>query len=373
MRIAVVGPLELPSTQGGMTRHCEELYSRLAARGHDVTVLCQIPRAGPDGRFRGMRLRRVPGTRLPGWERLGYSLVASLQATLGPYDVVHYHSFASCGFCLLPRLRRKRVVVTVHRLEWQDEKWGLFARSFLRWSERAAMRSADLVIAVSQNFAEDLGRRYPRARPMHYVPNGVTPMPRVDEAALRQFGLAPRSYILFVGRLVPEKGVHLLVEAFERIRDLPEAAGCELVIVGSARQDSPYVRDLRARGEVEGSRVRLLGVQTGDVLAALYGHARLFVLPSFHEGQPLTVLEAMSAGLPVVASDIPAHRELVAGSGMLFPCGDAVGLADTLRRVLGDPAEAERIAEAGRRRMQEGDEYQWERIAAETDGLLRSL
>src|SRR5262249_48532383 len=149
LRVAVVGPLAMPNRQGGMSRHCEEIYARLAARGHAITVYaCRLPQGRT---YRGMRLRRVWAPALPGWGPLVYRAAATALAATRRYDVVHYHSLANTGFCLVPRLARERVVVTVHRIEWQDEKWGGASRAFLRASERAAMRWADAMIAVSNH------------------------------------------------------------------------------------------------------------------------------------------------------------------------------------------------------------------------------
>jgi glycosyltransferase involved in cell wall biosynthesis len=360
----------MPSMQGGMSGHCEELYARLAERGHEVTVFCQTAAASC---YRGMRLRRIPGVRLPGWERLGYSFLASLRSLIGRFDVVHYHSFSSSGFCYLPRLGGKKVVVTVHRLEWQDRKWGRFARTFLRFCEWAAVRSSAVMITVSRTFKADLERRYRRIGPVRYVANGVTPPTPVGLAALPESGLAPGGYGLTVGRLVPEKGLDLPIDAFTRSADDPAMATTALAIVGGGRHSDEYVADLRARAGALGSRVHFLGVRTGEELGALYEHAAVFIAPSYHEGQPLTVLEAMSHGRCVVASDISAHRELIGDAGILFPSGDAGALARELQRVLSDPALARALGEAGRRKVLETDEFRWDHAADETERILVAL
>ena len=155
LKIAVIGSLELPKPQGGVTRHCEEVYARLARDGHHVTVLC----AGgpkPDVVHRGMRVRSFRTAAGAGWERLTYAIRASVAATTGDFDVVHYHSFASSALCMLPKLRGRRVVTTAHRVEWQDAKWGRATRAFLRYCEWAAIRWSDALLAVSQALKDDL-------------------------------------------------------------------------------------------------------------------------------------------------------------------------------------------------------------------------
>lgn len=320
-----------------------------------------------------MRLRRIPGVRLPGWERLGYSLLASLRALFGRFDIVHYHSFSSSGFCSLPRLARKKVVVTVHRLEWQDQKWGRVARAFLKFCEWTAVRSSAVMITVSRNFKADLEARYRKIGPVFYVANGVTPPLTVDPEVLVALGLTPGGYALTVGRLVPEKGLDLAVEAFATLASDPVHSSMELAVVGGARHSDEYVAELEARAKTLGARVRFLGVRTGAELNALYQHAAVFVAPSYHEGQPLTVLEAMSHGRCVVASDISAHRELIGDAGVLFPVGDSSALAGELRRVLSDHALAATLAAAGRRHVLESDEFQWDSAADETEAIFSKL
>ncbi len=364
VRIAIVGPLRFPNPQGGMTRHVEEIGARLAAAGHDVTVFCKSAPREVEREYRGMRVHRVRGLRAPGWDRLGHTFVASLLAALGRYDVVHFHSLTSSGFSLLPRVLRKRVVVTVHRLEWQDEKWNRAQRRFLQFAEWSAVHGAHALITVSRAFADDLATRYRRLPPTTYIANGVEPARAVGPAPLAAFGLEPGGYSLFVGRLVPEKGVHVALDAFEQLGDET------LVLLGGARHEDAYVRELHARADRSNGRIRFLGIQTGDVLAALYEHARALVAPSFHEGQPLAVLEAMTYGRCVVASDIHAHVELLAGTGVLWPAGDAAALADALRSVLADDALRTRAGEAGRRRIEESPEFRWDHAARETARVL---
>jgi glycosyltransferase involved in cell wall biosynthesis len=363
----------MPNPQGGMSRHCEELYARIAAMGHDVTVYCTRPDGAPrDGTYRGMRLRRVRPTRVAGMDRARCALAASVDARRGRLDVVHFHALTSSGLCFLARLCRAKVVVTVHRREWQDEKWGSAARAALRASEWITMHAAHLVIAVSRAFEHDLRVRYPSVRDkVRYEANGFVPMPAVAPTALSPLGLRPDGYVLTVGRIVPEKGVHVVIEAFARVLD----RGCliDLAVVGGAREETDYVRSVRAQVEAVGARVHLLGVRGGDELAALFEHARLYVTGAFHEGQPLAVLEAMSAGRAVIATDIPAHRELLGDAGVFVPAGDAAALAQAIEALADDPARLGAIGEAARRRVAETDEYDWDRIAADTEALLQAI
>ncbi len=373
MRVGVVGPLRMPNPQGGMSRHCEELYARITAMGHDVTVYCTRPDGGSrDSTYRGMRLRFVRPTRVAGLDRARCALAASADALRGRLDVVHFHALTSSGLCFVPRLGRAKVAVTVHRLEWQDEKWGSAARAVLRASEWITMRAAHLVITVSRAFEDDLRARYPRVRgKVHYEANGFVPMPSVGPESLATLGLRPGGYLLTVGRIVPEKGVHVVVDAFAQA--IERGLVIDLAVVGGAREETGYVRSIRARAQALGRRVHLLGVRRGDELAALFEHARLYVAGAFHEGQPLAVLEAMSAGRAVIATDIPAHRELLGGAGRYVPAGDAGALARAIEALAGDPAEIAAMGDAARRRVAASGEYDWDRIARDTEALLRAL
>lgn len=360
MRIAVVGALGLPARTGGVNRHCEEVYSRLAARGHTVTLFARRY-FSTERECRGIRQRSLRVPRLRGLETVMYSCAASVLAALGPYDVVHYHSIASTSLAFLPRLTGKRVVVTVHSFDWAHRKWGPVARALLKFNERVAAR-ADLVLAVSEALARDLESRYPGLE-VQVVRNGLTPPSRPPAAAVRAMGLEAGAYVLFVGRLLPEKGLHVLIDAFGRLEH-----DADLAVVGEGRYTGSYVRSLRG---VAGERVRFLGARSGGELDALYEHARLFVAPSLHEGFNLTVLEAMSHGVCVVASDIDAHAEVLGGAGLLFRSGDPAALAEAMDRALRDDELRVRSGLAGTERSSCGL-FDWDASAAKVEALLTS-
>jgi glycosyltransferase involved in cell wall biosynthesis len=229
------------------------------------------------------------------------------------------------------------------------------------------------MITVSRNFKADLEHRYRKIGPVYYVANGVTPPMTVGPEVLADLGLMAGTYGLTVGRLVPEKGLDLAVEAFATLAADPALSTKELVIVGGARHSDEYVATLETRARELGARVRFLGVRTGAELNALYQHAAVFIAPSYHEGQPLTVLEAMSHGCCVVASDISAHTELIGEAGVLFASGDAAALARELHRVFDDTELRASLGEAGRHKVLESDEFQWDRAASETERILVAL
>ena len=371
MRIAVIGSLEFPGRQGGMTRHIEEVYARIAARGHDVTVYCRRALEGRE--YRGMHVHPVPTIPRSPLDRFSYSASASVHAARSGVDVVHYHSYSNSGWSFVPHLRRTKVVMTVHRLEWLDEKWGPTGRAILRTNARITHRSADAFIAVSRDFEDYLHAHVPAGTPVVRIPNGITMPDEIDDDAPAELGLPRDGYLLAVSRLVPEKGLDVLFDALDRVAADGPALALPVAVAGRARQPTPYSEGLAARADRSPTPVRLLGVQPARVVHGLYRGARALIAPSRREGNPLTVIEAMAHGLCVVASDIPPHRELLGDTGMLVPVDDPAALADALRAVAADPGLAHGLGARARTRIEQSDEYQWDGVASRTESLLSSV
>jgi glycosyltransferase involved in cell wall biosynthesis len=350
-----------------MTRHIEEVYARLAARGHTVTVFCR--RALQGRSHRGIRIRPVPAIPASPWDRFSYSAVASTLAALGRFDVVHYHSYSNSGWSFLPRLCGKPVVMTVHRLEWLDEKWGPAGRAVLLANAWTTNRIGGAFIAVSRDYEDYLRAEVPADRPVVRIPNGVTVPDTVDDGAALRLGLVPDAFLLAVSRLVPEKGLDVLLDALDQL-----GAGVDstlpVVIAGRARHPTDYSAALTGRAASAATPVRLLGVQPAATVHGLYRAARALVAPSRREGNPLTVIEAMAHGVCVVASDIPPHRELLGDAGLLVPVDDAEALASALRRVIDDPTLAHDLGARARARIEASHEYQWDGVAARTESVL---
>lgn len=370
MRIAVVGPLEFPARQGGMSRHIEEVYARLAARGHAVTVYCRTAAAGSE--HRGMHVRTVPVIPRSPFDRFSYSATASWRAARSDADVVHYHSYSNSGFSFLPRWRGKPAVMTVHRLEWLDEKWGPVGGGMLRVNAWITHRVAGAFIAVSPEFADYVRAHVDPGRPVVRIPNGVTvPDDVVDDAPAR-LGYRPGEFLLAVSRLVPEKGLDVLVDALEAMAGAGEPCPLPVAVAGQARQPTAFSAALAARAERAVPPVRLLGVQPAGVVHGLYRGARALVAPSRAEGNPLTVIEAMAHGLCVVASDIPPHRDLLDDTGILVPVGDAEALAAALHRVAVDPDGTRELGRRARARIEASAEHQWDGVALRTESVLEA-
>ncbi|HNR98939.1 MAG TPA: glycosyltransferase family 4 protein [Planctomycetota bacterium] len=368
LRVAMLGQRGCPPLWGGIERHVTEIAAALAARGHRVTVYARAAyrreaRARGLGAPPGVRVRVLPAVRAKHLEALTHTLAAAVAAA-GSHDVLHFHgigpgSVAAAARFLAPHARR---VLTVHALDWRRDRWEPWARGLLRRGEAVAVRSARRVIAVSEDIARYLEARYGVAAAV--IPNGVeAPVPRPPGPRLAALGLAPRRYVLSVGRLVPEKGLHVLVRAFAQLR-----TDWRLVMAGPA-QDPRYARALRAAAAAC-PRILFPGTFQGADLQELYSNAGAFALPSRIEGFPIALLEAVSYGLPVIASAIPGVREALAAAGVedaeLCAAGDAGALAAGLARVLARPAPA-RVRARG---VPAG--LSWEAAAARTEQVYRA-
>jgi glycosyltransferase involved in cell wall biosynthesis len=369
LRIAMVGQKGIPATFGGIEHHVEELGARLAAMGHDVTVYCRTsyPTEQVD-RHRGMRLRYLPTAGTKHLDAIAHSAVSTAAAMFAGHDVVHYHALGPGLLAPLPRyLSRAKVVLTVHGLDNERAKWGPAARAVLGAAHRMSATVPDRTVVVSkalrQHYADTFGR------PAVYIPNGVDePLPRPARRIEREFGLTPGSYLLFVGRLVPEKAPDQLIRAYRQV-----SGDRRLVLVGDSSFTDEYVGELRRLADTD-PRVLFTGYAYGDLLGELYSNAAAFVLPSLLEGLPLTLLEAASYGLPLVVSDIAPHREVLGGDGpgrRVFPAGNERALASVLTGVL-DRADAERDG-AARVRAQILAGYQWREAARSVERVYQDV
>jgi glycosyltransferase involved in cell wall biosynthesis len=369
MHIAMIGQRGIPATFGGVEHHVEELGSRLAERGHQVTVYSRVNYASErHAIYRGMRPRYLPTVPSKHLDAIVHSTLSTVDAMLAGADIVHYHAVGPGLPALLPRyLSRAHVVLTVHGLDAERAKWSGPAQRVLQTAQWMSARVPDATIVVSRDLSDHFRRRYHRAT--WYVPNGVAePTPRPADAIRSRFGLHGRDYVLFVGRLVPEKAPDLLLRAFSAIE-----GDTKLVVAGGSSFTDEYVRDLRSQAASD-PRVILAGYVYGDVLEELYSNAAVFVLPSLLEGLPLTLLEAASYGIPVVASDIPPHVEIVGSDGpgrRLVAAGDEGDLSRTLAQAVGS-LDAERAgADAFGREVLAT--YRWDEVADATEEVYRAV
>jgi len=360
MKIFVTGTRGIPDIPGGVEKHCQQLYPLLAARGHEVIVStrsCYV--ADPAPLWRGVRLIGVIAPRRKSLEAIVHTCASLLAARRYRPDVVHIHAIGPALLTPLARAMGFKVVVTHHGPDYERQKWGVLAKSVLRLGERLGNRFATEVIAISRTIADSI--RLKDGRTANIIPNGVDlPQQSGSDSFLRQVGIAPSDkYILTVARLVPEKGLHDLLKAFAA---LPSDLGCHLVIAGDADHETPYSRQLKQMA-AQDRRVIMTGYITGEALNQVFSHAALFALPSYHEGLPIALLEAMSFGLPVLVSDIPAHLEVELPDERYFRCGDIDDLRRKLALHLGREMDPEERADLHARIR---GRYDWENIANQT-------
>jgi glycosyltransferase involved in cell wall biosynthesis len=369
VHITMIGQRGVPATFGGIEHHVEELGARLVARGHDVTVYCRS-NYGDDqrGRHRGMRVRHLPTIGTKHLDAIVQSGLSSLVTLASHCDIVHFHALGPGLFSPLPRyLSGACVVQTIHGLDNQRAKWGHTARSILAAGAWLSARVPDEVVVVSDDLDRYYRARYGRS--VHHIPNGTLVPERLPPGpVLSGLGLLPSRYLLFVGRLVPEKAPHLLLRAF---RQLPGDVG--LVLAGGGSYSTGYVRRLFNLA-ADDPRVRMAGCLERKALDELYSNALAFVLPSSIEGLPLTLLEAAAAGLPVVTSDIPPHRQVLGRPGpgrRMFTAGDGPGLAAALQQILCDGDAGRAAARALAPAVSSA--YSWSRATEATEAVYEAV
>jgi len=350
LRVAFIGGRGVISKYSGIESYYEEVGKRLVELGHDVTVYCRNHFTPPQAEHNGMRLVRLPTIRCKHLETLVHTSLSTAHALTQKYDIVHYHALGSALFSFLPRLVRAKTLVTVQGLDWQRKKWGRAAAAVLRLGERASVRMPNGTMVVSKVLQRYFRETY-RKNPF-YIPNGGVLRPWREPQTILQWGLTPGQYVLFLGRFSPEKGCHLLVQAFEQIQ-----THVKLVMAGASSYCDDYTRELRTHA---GERIHMLDWVSGEALDELLTNAMLFVLPSDLEGLSLALLDAMGAGLCVLTSNVPENREAVDGAGFTFQRGSVADLADRLRFLIGNPVVREAAGKAARRRIEE--QYRWQSI-----------
>ena len=372
MRIAMLGHKRVPSREGGIEVAVEELGARMTALGHSVTL---YNRAGHhvSGKhldqarrkeYRGMQLRYVPTLDRKGFAALSSAFFSAFCAAFGPYDIVHIHAEGPAIMAWLPRLTGKGVVVTIHGLDHRRAKWGFFGRTAILLGERSAVLFAHEIIVLSENARRYFEETYHRTTVLLH--NGVNrPEPRPAELIRSQYGLTPGSYLLYLGRLVPEKGLDLLVRAYQALH-----TDKTLVIAGGASDSGAYMAQLQTLAAGD-PRILFTGFVQGPLLEELYSNAYLYVLPSHLEGMPLSLLEAMSYGNCCVTSDIPECTEVCGDHGFAFQKGNTADLKRLLEQLLSQPDLVKRCkATAADYILQK---YNWDQVTERTLELYEQV
>lgn len=342
LRIAMLGHKRIPSREGGIEIVVEELATRMAKKSHSVTCYNRKGHNVAGSEFDGTKLKTYKGVTLQevftidkrGLAAMTASVSASLRAALGNYDVVHIHAEGPAFMCWLPKLFGKKVIVTVHGLDHQRAKWGKFASWYIRSGEKNAVRFADEIIVLSKGVQDYFQNTY--GRTTRFIPNGVNKAkPRKARQITEKWGLTKDSYILYLGRIVPEKGERYLIEAFKQTK-----TDKKLVIAGGSSDTQAFMDELKSLAK-DDDRIIFTGFVQGEILEELYSNPYIYTLPSDLEGMPLSLLEAMSYGNCCLTSDIPECTEVVEDKALLFRKSDVSDLKTKLQNACDHPEMVE--------------------------------
>lgn len=371
LSIAMFGQKRIPSREGGVEIVVEELCTRMVSQGHNVTCYNRgghhVSGSEYDSKrlkeYKGIKLKTVPTIEKKGLAAVSSSFFAALCCAFGRYDVVHIHAEGPAFFAWLPKLFGKKVIVTIHGLDWQREKWKSgFGSKFIHQGEKNAVKYADEIIVLSKGVQDYFEKIY--GRKTVFISNGVSDhIERKPQIIKNKFGLDKDEYILFLGRLVPEKGIKYLIEAFKQV-DTEK----KLVIAGGSSDTSEFENEMKEIAK-EDKRILFTGFVQGQELEELHSNAYVYALPSDLEGMPLSLLEAMSYGNCCLVSDIPECAEVVEDKALIFKKADVKDLQSKLQ----DACDHSEKVDAHKKQAADFicSKYNWDEIVQATLKLYR--
>lgn len=375
MKIAMIGHKRIPSREGGVEIVVEELATRMAALGHQVTVynrrghhvsgkeFDEASLVQKEGNYKGVHICTVPTIDRRGLAAVTSSFFASFKALSGHYDCIHYHAEGPCAMLWLPHLFGIRTIATIHGLDWQRSKWGGFASWYLKHGEKIAAKYADEVIVLSASTRQYFRDTYGREAVL--IPNGITKSEVLQaELICEKWGLSKDGYVLFLGRIVPEKGLRYLIHAFRQV-DTDK----KLVIAGGASDTDDFLNELKRMASGD-RRIVFTGFVQGRQLNELYSNAYLFTLPSDLEGMPLSLLEAMSFGNCCIVSDIPECTEVVQDNAIVFQKSNVTDLTAKLQMACDEPEVVDDYKKRAATYL--AGRFSWDEIVAQTLELYKS-
>ncbi len=338
MRIAMIGQKGIPAIYGGVERHVEDLSRELVKQGHDVLVYARAwytPKALKN--YHGVTIVHTPTIHTKHLDTISHTFTSTLSAIRHNCDVIHYHGVGPALLSWIPRIfaPNTKVVVTFHCIDRYHQKWGIVAKTMLWLGEKAACTFAHQTIAVSRTIQNYCLNEYHTK--VEYIPNGVVVFKKNGANLLEKYDLTPNKYVLMVSRLVRHKGAHYLLEAWQMARSqYPELLkDYKLAIVGGSTFTDDYLDELHyiARGD---KSIVFTGWMHGQILEETYANCGLYINPSENEGMPITVLQAMAYGKPVLLSNIPEHQELISDPNFLFRNASIVDLSEKIVKLIKD-------------------------------------
>lgn len=368
MRIAMIGHKRIPSKEGGVEVVVEELSTRLVKQGHEVDVYNRKGKNVQDKNadkmnkkiknYKGVKIITIPTINKKGLDALIYSFFASIKALFGKYDVLHYHAEGSCAMLWIPHIFKKKIIVTIHGLDWQRSKWGGFATRYIKFGEKLAAKYADEIIVLSKGVQDYFKKTY--NRDTNFIPNGVNkPVIREANEINKKWNLKKDDYILFLARIVPEKGLHYLIEAYKQLN-----TDKKLVIAGGASYTNDYLQDINEMVKPD-NRIIMTGFVQGEILDELFSNCYLYCLPSDVEGMPISLLEAMSYGCNCLVSNIEENVQVTNNYATNFQKSDVNDLKIRLRECLDGKNRKEKnvISEYVLKK------YNWQDVTEKTEEL----
>lgn len=370
LRIAMLGHKRIPSREGGIEIVVEELSKRMVKLGHQVTCFNRKGHHVSGSEFDGNQLSEYKGVKLKtvwtldkkGLAAMTSSLSAAIKAAFGKYDVVHFHAEGPCAMLWIPKLLGKRCIATIHGIDWQRAKWGGFASKYIKFGEKVAAKYADEIIVLSEGVQKYFMDNYNRKTV--FIPNGVNkPVTREPKLIKEKFGLDKDSYILFLGRLVPEKGISYLIEAFKQIN-----TDKKLVIAGGSSDTDEFLRELKKTAK-DDERIIFTGFVQGQLLEELYSNTYVYALPSDLEGMPLSLLEAMSYRNCCVVSDIAECAEVVEDKAVVFQKSNVEQLTEKLQDLCDHPEKVQSYKNSASDFICQ--KYNWDDVVNKTIALYR--
>lgn len=334
LKIAMIGHKRIPSREGGVEIVVEELSKRMVNDGHIVHAYNRKGHhiSGKEyevnndnlSEYKGINIIQVPTIKVKGLAALTSSFFATIKALFGKYDVIHFHAEGPCAMLWLPHLFGIRTIATIHGLDWQRAKWGKFATTYLKLGEKIAEKYADEVIVLSKNVQQyflDVHNRETK-----FIPNGIQKPTIIEPEIIKEkWNINKNEYVLFLGRIVPEKGLEYLVNAFKNVNTTKK-----IVIAGGASDTNEFMNSIKEKAK-DDDRFIFTGFVEGKVLEELYSNAYIYVLPSDLEGMPISLLEAMSYGNCCVVSDIAECTEVIENFGVSFEKGNHNDLSKKLQ------------------------------------------
>lgn len=367
MKIAMIGQKGIPSRAGGIEIHVDEISKRLACLGYELEVYCRKDYCdiGPkNSKYCGITLKFTPFINTKHLDAISHTFISTIYALLSDCDIFHYHALGPATLSFIPRLFGKKVVCTVHGLDWQRGKWGRLASAYLRFGEFAAAKFSNKLISVSKSLVKYYKGKY--GKEAVYIPNGVERPQAFNPLIIQEkYKLDCNGYILFLARIVPEKGAHYLIEAYKRVE-----TDKKLVIAGGVSHSSAYGQQLKELSK-DAANIIFTGFVRDRELAELYSNAYFYVLPSDIEGLPISLLEAMSYGNCCLVSNITENTDVIGTIGYSFENSDVEDLKRKIDMLLMDRSKVEKVRNLASNYII--NKYNWDRIAVETKNVYRGL